>query len=174
MSKAPPKVERSQLKQEMQSQTNAGGQSQGMMEQLQQKLMKLQQKQQQEQQRLQPESQPEASVNVAPGQNGVDGQLTLEALSGLQVNEAFPKGSELVVLEAAIMRSGEGLTSKRLARLEKDHRLQVLAYGSGRRLYAQDPTSGQHGWISYASQRDGQLLVAPSAGKEFQFQESTA
>lgn len=89
----------------------------------------------------------------------------------MQVNEAFPKGSELVVLEAAIMRCGEELTSKRL---EKDHRLQVLAYGSGRRLYVQDPTSGQHGWISYASQRDGQLLVAPSAGKEFQFQESTA
>jgi len=94
--------------------------------------------------------------------------LTLEdtpwALSGLQVNEAFPVGSELVVLEAAIMRAAEELRSAALAQLEKDRRLQVLGYGSGirsRRLYVQDPTSGQDGWISFASQ-NGKLLVAPT------------
>jgi len=94
--------------------------------------------------------------------------LTLEdtpwALSGLQVNEAFPVGSELVVLEAAIMRAAEELRSAALAQLEKDRRLQVLGYGSGirsRRLYVQDPTSGQDGWISFAPQ-NGKLLVAPT------------
>ncbi|CAL1140892.1 unnamed protein product [Cladocopium goreaui] len=94
--------------------------------------------------------------------------LTLEdtpfALSGLQVNEAFPIGSELIVLEAAIMRAAEELRSAALAQLEKDRRLQVLGYGTGirsRRLYVQDPMSGQDGWISFASQ-NGKLLVAPT------------
>ncbi|CAK9089603.1 unnamed protein product [Durusdinium trenchii] len=94
--------------------------------------------------------------------------LTLEdtpwALSGLQVQEAFPVSSEVVILEAAIMRAAEELRSAAVAQLEKDRRLEVLGHGAGvrsRRLYVQDLVSGQTGWISFAAQ-NGKLLVAPT------------
>ncbi|CAJ1372561.1 unnamed protein product, partial [Effrenium voratum] len=94
--------------------------------------------------------------------------LTLEdspwALSGLQVVEAFPVGGMIVVLEAAIMRAAEDMRSAALAQLEKERAVRVLGHGSGarsRRLYVQDPLTGQDGWISFASQ-NGKLLVAPS------------
>ncbi|CAE7225485.1 nhaA [Symbiodinium sp. CCMP2592] len=93
--------------------------------------------------------------------------LTIEespwALAGLQVVEAFPIGSAVLMLEAAIMRAAEDLRSTAICQLEKEQRMQILGYGAGarnRRLFVQDPVSGQDGWISFVSQT-GKLLVAP-------------
>eukprot|EP00439_Symbiodinium_sp_Y106_P068204 s46_g11.t1 len=93
--------------------------------------------------------------------------LTIEespwALAGLQVVEAFPIGSAVLMLEAAIMRAAEDLRSTAICQLEKEQRMQILGHGAGarnRRLFVQDPVSGQDGWISFVSQT-GKLLVAP-------------
>lgn len=93
--------------------------------------------------------------------------LTIEespwALAGLQVVEAFPIGSAVLMLEAAIMRAAEDLRSTAICQLEKEQQMQILGHGAGarnRRLFVQDPVSGQDGWISFVSQT-GKLLVTP-------------